>query len=136
MLFFISPKTKVDIRKECVTMHLKMYLLVIFSQFINLKRSNNYSVSAFGAKARIFVYAFRYLASKINDTRKGCLLVHFQATLNFLGRDFDSSVDVALKRVFFNIYSEEYFLFCSSFQNINMFLLQEKEEIFNKVYID
>ena len=31
--------------------------------------------------------------------------------------------DRALKRGFFNISSEEYFLFCSSFQNINMFHL-------------
>ena len=54
----------------------------------------------------------------------------------FVGRDFDSSVDVALKRGLFNISSEEYFLFYSSFQNIKMFHLQEKEEIFGKAYID
>ena len=30
---------------------------------------------------------------------------------------------------FFKISSEEHYLFCSSFQNINMFHLQEKEEI-------
>ena len=33
--------------------------------------------------------------------------------LCYHGRDFDSSVDVALERRFFNISSEESFLFCS-----------------------
>ena len=47
-----------------------------------------------------------------------------------------STKEFTLKRGFFNISSEEYFLFCSSFQNINMFHLQEKEEIFDKAYID
>ena len=45
------------------------------------------------------------------------------------------SVDVALKRGF-SIYLLRNTLFCSSFQNINMFHLQEKEEIFDKAYIN
>ena len=36
-----------------------------------------------------------------------------------------------IEKRFFEISSEEHYLFCSSFQNINMFHLQETEEIFD-----